>query len=1857
MKAVRLILPLLVILLITSCGSKEKKISSQILKKESVTTPVILPLDKGFSEYISGYTSGVVPANSAIEIRFTPEFAAKAKKETPSGLFTFEPSIKGKTEWKDETTLVFTPSRLLDAGKSFTGELDLSKLGEVKERLSLFPIRIQTLKKDFSITTGTIECPPSQADTYILNGQITASDVISDNEAESYLEAKLGKKKLDIKWDHSENLVHKFSVMGITRSDKSQDLTLSWDGSSAGVKQKGSTVISIPKAGEFLILGVKTEPGAGQKINIIFSDPVDASKNLDGLIYLSNAISTSSSVNSNIVTLVPVNPLNGIVTLNVESSVLNTRGVELKSEFTGSLDFTGVSPGIKLVGKGEILPSSKNLIFPFMAANLKAVDLKITKIYENNLPYFLQENDLGSDYGIKRFGKPVFSGRVDLNSGAVNGPGSWNLYTIDLADYIDVEPGILYKVQLSMRKSYSLITSCSLTDEEKRYEERLDQTQEESNDTWSDGENYYENEDESIYYSFGFEWNDRDDPCKEAYYSPDKALSRNILASNLGLIAKMGEDDQLHIMVNDLLTALPVNEVSLDIYDFQMQPIVSGNTNPEGSATLFCGRKPFLIIAKKDKDRSYLKINDGSSLSLSSFDVSGNKPENGIKGFVYGERDVWRPGDSIYLAIFIKDMKSDLPPDHPVQFEFINPSEQRIDNQVQKLNGSSLLVFTTKTSADAVTGNYRAQFKVGGATFTKRIRIETIKPNRLKINLSFPTEILGGSDRTSTGSLNVKWLNGAVAKNLKSSVVYILKHTKTVFDKYGQYDFDDPVTKFSSETASTFDGTIDENGKATFRFSPGDNINAPGMLTAVFTAKVQEQGGDESITQTSYKYAPYHVFAGINFPGLKGRSRMLFTDVNNEVKVITVDENGKTVRSEAEMTIYRLTYRWWWESDNEDLADYVSNEISKPVFKQKITTSGGEGTFTFNIAKNDWGRYLIKVTTPGGHSTGRIVLVDWPWEYGMKGNVEGATLLSISTDKEKYNPGDEIKLTFPSPENARAIVTIENATGVIDEIRVPTQKANTVVTLKATPEMAPNVYAYVSVIQPHSQTINDMPIRLYGVVPVMVEDPGSRLSPQMEVADEIRSQKPFEIKVSEANKKAMTYTVAVVDEGLLDITGFRTPDPWSYFYGREALGVRTWDLYDNVLGAFGGTLDRIFAVGGDENVLDKSANKAQRFIPVVKFLGPFTLGAGKTNTHKITLPQYTGSVRVMVIAGNERAFGVAEKSVLVKDPLMVLVTAPRVISPGEKAALPVTIFIQKENITDITLKAEGNELIKFEEGTKSITASGIGEKDAEFTFTTGNKMGKGKIKVTAEGGGEKAVYELEIDVRSPNPPETRAEVKLLKPGEKWEAGFNPFGLEGTNSASLEVSALPSVNLGKRIDYLLEYPHGCSEQITSSAFPQLWLKDLSDNNTEIANTSSLNVKAAITKLLSRQMVNGGIALWPGSMDPDSWVTSYAGHFMLEAERLGYNVPSGFKQKWISYQSKVAREWHFDNNFKQSANDQAYRLFTLALAGQPEKGAMNRLRESKSIPKLSKWLLAAAFASSGHPEAASDLLDVRDTSTEPEYCSYYYGSQLRDKAIILYTLTLLKNQDQALTLVKDISDNLSGNYWYSTQSIAWGLCSYMKWAGSIPGDKSTPAKIKVTANGEKKEHGINPRQMWSSDLKIVSGNNSITIENNSETPLYATLIRKGVPLTSDASKEEKGLGMKIEYVNMDLKPVDPKNLTQGTSFMMVVKVSNNTFARVENIALTQMVPSGWEIQNTRLFEANYGIKESVYDYRDFRDDRVMTYFLLTPGDTKTFVLILTAAYKGEFNQPSIWAEAMYTENCYARVPGSTVKVTGE
>ena len=263
--------------------------------------------------------------------------------------------------------------------------------------------------------------------------------------------------------------------------------------------------------------------------------------------------------------------------------------------------------------------------------------------------------------------------------------------------------------------------------------------------------------------------------------------------------------------------------------------------------------------------------------------------------------------------------------------------------------------------------------------------------------------------------------------------------------------------------------------------------------------------------------------------------------------------------------------------------------------------------------------------------------------------------------------------------------------------------------------MTPNVYVNVTLIQPHAQTINDLPIRLYGIVPISVEDPSTHLTPIIKTPEVWKPEKKSAVTVSEKDGKEMTYTIAIVDEGLLDLTRFKTPDPWSAFYAHEALGVKTWDLFDLVMGAYGAELSRILAIGGDGDINNKGGNKANRFKPMVKFMGPFSLKKGQTVIHEFMMPQYVGSVRTMVIAGYKGAYGSADKTTPVRDPLMILGTLPRVVGPGEEVDLPVSVFAMEKKVKNVKVEIQTNNMFTALDGkSKSITFAEIGDEVVNF---------------------------------------------------------------------------------------------------------------------------------------------------------------------------------------------------------------------------------------------------------------------------------------------------------------------------------------------------------------------------------------------------------------------------------------------------------------------------------------------------------------------------------------------------------------
>ncbi|MCK5337940.1 MAG: alpha-2-macroglobulin, partial [Bacteroidales bacterium] len=806
------------------------------------------------------------------------------------------------------------------------------------------------------------------------------------------------------------------------------------------------------------------------------------------------------------------------------------------------------------------------------------------------------------------------------------------------------------------------------------------------------------------------------------------------------------------------------------------------------------------------------------------------------------------------------------------------------------------------------------------------------------------------------------------------------------------------------------------------------------------------------------------------------------------------------------------------------------------------------------------------------------------------------------------------------------------------------------------PEMAPNVYVSITLVQPHAQSKNDAPIRLYGTIPIMVEDPDSRITPVLEMADVLEPEKKVEISVYEKNGMPMTYTIAMVDEGLLDLTRFRTPDPWRHFFAREALGIKTWDLYSYVIGAYGGKLEKVFGIGGGDEISPVKDLKANRFKPVVKFLGPFDLDKGETAEHAFTMPNYVGSVRTMVVAAGYMSYGSNEKTTAVKKPLMLLATLPRVLGPSESVALPVTVFAMDEDIRSVTLNVKANKMFTLNSFQKQITFEAVGDHVINFELETIKNTGIGKVEIEAVSGQHRATYIIDIDIRNPNPPVTQVFSKKLDPGASYTLEHLLPGMQGGNTAVLEVSSLLPIDLDRRLNYLIRYPHGCLEQTISGAFPQLYIPALIETTDAMNKRITAHIRSALNKLIRFQTSDGSLTLWPGGRSSD-WVSSYAGHFFLEAEKQGYALPVGLKSSWLAYQQERAGDWSPDEDSKYNKGlAQAYRLYTLALAGHTDLRAMNRLRETPGLCVTGTWKLVAAYVLAGQPEAARQI-GAGSGFNVSEYSAFdqTYGSALRDKAMILQSLCLMDERDQAFPIAQEISRSLTGRGWMSTQTTSFCLMAMSAFYGESH-STSIGMRYSYSVNSNDPEE-FNTDHYLMQTVLDPADKEKITLEffNEDDKDLYFTLAVSGCPLVDSTNDVDNNIKMQVFYRDLEGNAIDPARIEQGTDFLAEVKISNaGLYNSYRDLALTQIFPSGWEIINKRMYNVPDVISENTYEYRDIRDDRVITYFSLYRRGTVKYTVLLNASYTGRFYMPGPQCEAMYNHDVYARRSGKWIEV---
>lgn len=1829
-----------------------------------------------YAPYISAYTGGIISQGSTIRIELAQDQPmVELNNELEKNPFSFSPSLKGKAYWVSNNTIEFVPEAgTLKPGKLYEGTFRLGTFVHVDPSLEEFNFSFRVQERNFTLHTEALSITADRPDHASLQGELRFSDRMEKEAVEKMLSIRSDKGTAPavsiIATDNPAR--YRFEVKEIQRERKDYKLHIEADGSAAGMEARTATDITIPARETFRFLSAKRIEEPENGIEIVFSSPVSITQDLKGLIEIPEVSASIFQVKENKVYVYFEPGQLNQVTLNIHEGVKDYREKPLGTSQTLAFSELNLKPQVEMATSAAILPDSKSLIIPFRAVNLYAVDLSVIRIFEHNVLTFMQNNTLATANELRRSGRLVYKKVLCLSKDTSKDIHRWEDYAIDLAGLIKQEPGAIYRVILSFRQEYSAYPCGGAENRKMQFAETAasndgltrisgDLPTEDEEAEWDIPQSYF-------YYNGGlkmdwsqYDWRERNNPCHPTYYmNSDRFASCNVLASNLGMIVKKNSLHKLWIAVSNLLDTTPASKARVTVYNFQLQPIGTGETDSEGFAEITPKGIPFIVVAEADKQKAYVRVVDGEEQSVSRFDVGGKEIQKGLKGFIYGERGVWRPGDTLHISFMLEDREKRIPDRHPVALEVYNPKGQFHTKLISTQGTNGLYTFQVPTQADDPTGVWNAYIKVGGTAFHKSLRIETVKPNRLKINLHLPQKTLQASDKEVPVTLSSAWLTGAKASQLKAKVEMSLSKVNTQFKNYGNYLFNNPTTEFTTLRTDVFEGTLNPEGSATFNLKLPQAAQAPGMLNATLTSRVFEPGGDASLFVQSIPFSPFTSYVGINLNQPKGK--YIETDKEHRLDIVTVDAQGKPVdRSNLEYKIYRVDWSWWWENREESFGTYINNNSITPVAIGHLQTRQGKASFTFRVNYPEWGRYLVYVKDrESGHATGGTVYIDWPEWRGRSGKTDpnGIKMLTFSLDKDAYEIGETATALIPAAAGGRALVSIENGTTLLQREWIEvSSRESTKYSFKVTPEMAPNVYLHISLLQPHAQTVNDLPIRMYGVVPVAVNDRQTILQPQIRMPEVLRPETDFTVTVSEKQGRPMTYTLAIVDDGLLDLTNFKTPDPWNEFYAREALGIRTWDMYDDVLGASAGRYPSLFSTGGDETLKPADA-KAHRFKPVVKFIGPFHIEKGRQQTHTLRLPMYVGSVRAMVVAGENGAYGKAEQISFVRTPLMLLSTLPRVLSIREEISVPVNLFAMEKEVKDVTvsIRATGAGVQVDGNAQQSVTFHQPGDQLIFFKLKTGNQTGKATLHLTARGGGQEAKETLEIEIRNPNP------IVSLRSSQWIEAGESatlPYSLPGTAASSLhlEVSRIPSADLSRRFDFLYNYRHSCTEQVTSKALPLLFADRFKTLDKTEAEKIKANVQEGIRQLYARQLPNGGLAYWQGNSTADEWVTSYAGMFLVLAQEKGYAVSPNVLNKWKRFQRAAAQNWRMPQNQDEGSRgeselQQAFRLYTLALAGAPEQGAMNRMKEQAGLSLQAKWRLAAAYALTGKTKPAGELVfNLKQTVTPYSAQNTVYGSSERDEAMILETLLLMERKQEALEQARTVAGNLAREERFDTQSTAFALVAMGRLAEQMSGTLDFTWQL----NGQKQPAVKSAKAVFEKTLPATPASGNVTVGNAGKGALNLVLTTRMQLQNDTLPALGNNLRLEVAYTDMNGAPLSTESIRQGTDFKATVTVSNTSgTSDYSNLALTHILPSGWEIYNEPTNPAADASAHG-YTYRDIRDDRVLTYFDLKRGESKRFTVRLQATYAGRFILPAVQCEAMYDAAVQARTRAGQTTVS--
>ena len=1833
---------------------------------------------------------GEVPQWTDFSITFSEGVVDKSRvgTEVPTEALRFTPAVQGTARWVAPDRIgFFLDAPLAPAAQytvKLTSEINPSEVfqltGQKEFKFTTEPFAVQQTRMEFNTDESREHA--------IGFGTITFNYPVTTADLKAHLSIELD-DGTEIPYQIQTNTVTArtitFETKRIKRSDVNQKIKVKIEkgfkctGGEIGLEKANVTPVILRGRGTLGVTYSDVRESDGTPyISVSFNAPV-LSDTIEPYLEVTPAVDYQVTSNYRNIRIHGNFKRRTTYTLKIRRGLTARNDAVLKGDYMTRFKIPDIRPQLRFLGDGFFLARKGHLNLGLTTINVKRVKLDIEKVFANNLIY-VSKLDRWSRWS-QNLGKPVHSEALDI-------PPQLNeevTTPISLEDYLADEHVGIFKVMV-------------------------------------------QNADRQ--WDRAHQW---------------------VLITDLGISAKRAGDN-LYIWVKSLATGAPVPAARVQLISDNNQTLLSGTTNWAGFVEFTeVAEKtedfiPFMITVAKRDDLAFIQL-DKHEIATADFNIAGPAYlQKGYEAFLYTSRGVYRPGETVQLAGVVRGPKQVTPEPLPIRIKILSPDGRIMRELRQQTNKSGACEVKIPIPDYALTGNYIAKMQIADRVVgSVQFQVEEFMPDRMKVAITVdkPSYKLGDELSIEVNAMN---LFGPPAIGRKTQASCQLQAVPFVVSddalppgtdaaKWRSFVFGN-TRQFESQRIELGEAKTDAEGKARYQFTVPATLKAPSLLNGILTATVSEVGGRAVTASHRVVIHPYSHYAGIR------RATTGAVKINQPLRFdyVAVDDTMAVTPDRAlKLSLHKVHWNTILRQNAAGRYAYVSEPQVTEVKTYALTSAETVQTATFT--PTGYGEYRVRLKDIESTATAEIGFYVSGWR-NTPVSMEHPTRLDLVLDKPAYRPGQTAKLNIKAPFPGTLLLTVERER-VLSHRTIVMKENTATVSIPVRYGYKPNVYLSATltrtipmdtVPQPDNKSL--LPARAFGVIPLKIDATRRRLSIEMSLKSDSEQQertpltdnrgKPIsdgfqseavvrpnsEINIAfvvHGRRSWQKYDVciAAVDEGILALTDFQTPNPHDFFYQQRGLKTRSFDLYSGILPEIADVTDNS-SPGGD-GVAARGLGRKRLNTSSIRRVKPVSLWSGFVQTDgngrgtvQFKIPQFNGKLRLMAVAFAGADYGATEAYLTIREPIVLTPTFPRFLAGGDKIRVPVTLFNGTGEAGEFTVKLQGSGDVQLLSASTSNTSEMMPENTPEkpaqplkmepslhelsvektveagteaqvfFDIRAQDALGEVNFNLSAEGNTEMTQMDVTLPLRSVAPPVTKTGHGVVSAGESVDFILPSNLIADSSEFSLTLSPFPNIAFSDSLRYLVRYPHGCLEQTTSKVFPLLYFSDLARSvEPMLAAEDSVDyyITSGITKLESMLMSNNQFSYWPGGTYANPWSSIYASHFLVEARKAGYEVADRVYDamlEGLKTRAKFSPDTEGKNNAKKVRTNIAlatYASYVLAAAGQPDRGTMHYLknRGASGLSDYSHFQLAGAFALSGELETALSMLPVSvSLSFNGKGNSGWetggtFNSPIRAQAIMLDVLAEVnENHPSIPMLVKNLSEAASdGNRWRTTQDNAFAFLALGK-IMKKQADRNYSGTLKL--NGEHLAD-FDATETRYTDAAWDGARIQLNIKGEGNCYYYWSAF--GIQRDSFIEEYERELQVRRRYFNKDGEELTG---TFGHGDLIVSEITVKALtANLENVVVVDMLPTGFEIENPRL-ESRAGIpwlkaQDFKPDYIDIRDDRLIFFGTFPRQRERKFYYALRAVTQGEFTLPPIAAEAMYDPTKSAVTGSMSIKVVTE